>query len=248
MYPDKWKRPDVDIIFTDGHASRYDWDLISELEKDGILLFRFPSHLTHLYQPLDLVFFSVLKKGFQEETSKWLYDHQNCSVTMNHIPEIVREAYYRASSIATVVSSWKRSNIYPFNPEGIVQVMKEKVEVQTATQNPMSMQEHVEHLISLVAPTVEPEKKASTHRVTLRQNGKAMMLSGPEASKHEAEDQLWRLLRDGKVSELQSLCDKYKVPDFGTKKAIRKRIIPELRTLGLLSLSTDDQVNALMNK
>ena len=54
-----------------------------------------------------------LKKGIQEEISKWHFENQPSTVSKNDIPEIVKEAYHLASSLSNVISSWKRSKIYP---------------------------------------------------------------------------------------------------------------------------------------
>ena len=171
-----------------------------------------------------------LKKGIQEEISKWHFENQPSTVSKNDIPEIVKEAYHLASSLSNVISSWKRSKIYPFDPEGIVAVMESKVIARQGetTPRPLTLQQHIEEMLVTITPIPLPIRKKSTSRVTLRKNGRAIMLSGPEAALWEKEDQLWKLLREGLKPQLISLCTEHKVDATGTMREMRGRIAPEL--------------------
>ena len=69
LKPEDYQFPEIDIVFTDGHSSRENPVLIDAMHEKGVHLFKLPAHLTHLYQPLDLVFFSVFKKKLADSVS-----------------------------------------------------------------------------------------------------------------------------------------------------------------------------------
>jgi hypothetical protein len=247
--PTKWRFPEIDIVFTDGHSSRYNMELLQELNSAGILLFRFPSHLTHLYQPLDLLFFSVLKKGLEDEVTKWMYERPGTRPTQFDVPEILKEAYYRASSLSNVISSWKRSNIYPFNKEGIVKIMRDRVlPTGERTERPLTQQQSIEEKLAIILPNTVVPRERTNRRVSLRKSGKAVLLTGPEATEWEAEDRLFKCLNSGKLLELQELCRTHGVADTGIIRILRRRLIPELKAKNLLSHTSEEQIQILLQK
>ena len=81
-------------------------------------------------------------------------------------------------------------------------------------------------MLVTITPIPLPIRKKSTSRVTLRKNGRAIMLSGPEAALWEKEDQLWKLLKEGLKPQLISLCTEHKVDATGTMREMRGRIAP----------------------
>ena len=103
-------------------------------------------------------------------------------------------------------------------------------------------------MLVTITPIPLPIRKKSTSRVTLRKNGRAIMLSGPEAALWEKEDQLWKLLKEGLKPQLISLCTEHKVDATGTMPEMRGRIAPELKRKGLLSRCTEEQIAELINK
>ena len=57
--------PDVLLVFTDGHVSRFFLTMIERMAFTNVTLFKFPSHLSQDVQPLDVSFFKQLKRSIK---------------------------------------------------------------------------------------------------------------------------------------------------------------------------------------
>jgi hypothetical protein len=60
------------LLHVDGHKSHLSWELIDNAVKSDIEVFGYPPHMTHLLQGLDVVSFSILKRLFYEQATKFL--------------------------------------------------------------------------------------------------------------------------------------------------------------------------------
>jgi len=60
------------LLLMDGHNSHYTIDFLLYARTHNILVLCYSSHTTHVYQGLDVVVFSVLKKFINEERDRWL--------------------------------------------------------------------------------------------------------------------------------------------------------------------------------
>jgi hypothetical protein len=55
------------VLLVDGHNSHYTYEFLEYARTHNIHVLCYPSHTTHIYQGLDVVIFSVLKKCWTEE-------------------------------------------------------------------------------------------------------------------------------------------------------------------------------------
>jgi len=55
------------VMLIDGHNSHYTYEFLKYACMHNIHVLCYPSHTTHIYQGLDIVIFSVLKKCWTEE-------------------------------------------------------------------------------------------------------------------------------------------------------------------------------------
>ena len=69
----KQKLTATKFLLVDGHNSHYTVKFLTYAVKHDITVLCYPSHCTHIYQGLDVVIFSPLKKYWQEE-----HDREEC--------------------------------------------------------------------------------------------------------------------------------------------------------------------------
>ena len=117
--PEEYPFPYVDIVFTDGHSSRFFLPTIERAALLNITLFKFPSHLSQEVQPLDLVFFKQFKKELPVAVTQWQRSHLGQAISATEIPNLVIVPLDKACSPHIIKSSFERSGIYPPNPEKI---------------------------------------------------------------------------------------------------------------------------------
>jgi hypothetical protein len=58
------------LLLVDGHNSHYTQGFLNYARMNKIIVLCYPSHATHIYQGLDVVVFSVLKRYIREERDK----------------------------------------------------------------------------------------------------------------------------------------------------------------------------------
>lgn len=118
-------------IFLDSHLSRLHLPFLLYCRENNIHAVCYPSHSTHIYQGLDVVVFSVLKRFFSDEMLK--HESQTgTKVDKSNFIEVYTPAHIRAFSKENIQMAFAKTGIYPFNPEAISPtLMKPSVESST---------------------------------------------------------------------------------------------------------------------
>ena len=106
----------------DGHNSHYTIDFLLYARTHNILVLCYPSHTTHVYQGLDVVVFSVLKKFINEERDRWLRTTGTAMDKTNFLT-IYGRAHIRALTPANVKAAFKATGVWPFNPAVVTKSM-----------------------------------------------------------------------------------------------------------------------------
>ncbi|EGU86398.1 hypothetical protein FOXB_03085 [Fusarium oxysporum f. sp. conglutinans Fo5176] len=103
---------------SNGCENHFTKELFQKAQDAGMVLFPFPPHLTHILQPLDVGLFCVYKHWYQEILLREIADDAtdfNKADFLFHLQE-VRACTTKRS---TIISSWQKTGIYPFDP-GVV--------------------------------------------------------------------------------------------------------------------------------
>ena len=115
--------PSVDnkvLLILDGHASHtQNIDAIVQARDKGVIMLSLPPHCTHRLQPLDISFFKPLSTFYSQYVDSWMRANPGLSVGEQKVTQFFREAYLRAASISTAVNGFKKSGIWPINPNAI---------------------------------------------------------------------------------------------------------------------------------
>ncbi|KZT09184.1 uncharacterized protein LAESUDRAFT_627679, partial [Laetiporus sulphureus 93-53] len=77
----------------------------------------YPVHITHVYQGLDIVVFSVLKKCWSEERDKW--HRAEGAVTKKNFLSIYGAAHVQVLTKEVVETAFQKMRVWPFNPDAI---------------------------------------------------------------------------------------------------------------------------------
>ena len=83
------------------------------------MLFLPPPHTTHESQPLDTCVFKLLKQNWQEACHYYIQANPGKIVTQFTFSALLNEAWGKTMVPNIISSGFKRSGIYPFNPNAI---------------------------------------------------------------------------------------------------------------------------------
>jgi len=114
LRPDGYEGPL--ILLYDGHSTHYSDELLEKALDSNIIILRFPSHSTHLLQPLDLNFFGPLKKIMSKEIRKRVTDNKPQKVGKEQFADILRNAWCQ------ITPSWLKKGFIDsgiHTPQGI---------------------------------------------------------------------------------------------------------------------------------
>lgn len=123
------------LLLLDSHSSRANPDLLEELKREHIQVFTFPSHCTHILQPLDVVVFSVFKSILTKELV--LNGASTADERRSRLLAACKKAIYVALYEDTVKAGFKRSGLFPLNP-AVVLEENEYVSRENVSHTPRS--------------------------------------------------------------------------------------------------------------
>ena len=106
----------------DCHGSHITYSVIKRAMEKNIKIILLAPHTTNVLQPLDVGLFRSLKANLSKVTDgvKMLSvtgDYQNIDKT--NFTAIFKESFERSMSLATIKSGFRKTGIYPFNPDAI---------------------------------------------------------------------------------------------------------------------------------
>jgi hypothetical protein len=87
----------------DSHVSHITPEILSKTSDNGIHLVTFPSHTTHLLQPLDVGVYRPLKEGWRKEVEKFLTKYPRAKPDLYDFNGLLASAYHDAFHSATVL-------------------------------------------------------------------------------------------------------------------------------------------------
>ena len=89
--------------------------------KHRILVAVYPPHSTHRLQPLDVSLFSPLATYYSQELNQFLHKSEGlCSLTKRDFFRLFWAAFGKAFTTSNVESGWKKTGLYPFEPNVIL--------------------------------------------------------------------------------------------------------------------------------
>ncbi|MES9884138.1 MAG: hypothetical protein ABW185_25105 [Sedimenticola sp.] len=107
------------LLIYDGHASHISSSLIEWAKSHNIILFVLPAHTSHILQPLDVGVFGPFKRYYYSECATFMRDNIGQKVTKYEMCHISSQAYIKAMTPVNIISSFKKTGIFPLSREVI---------------------------------------------------------------------------------------------------------------------------------
>ena len=107
------------LLLLDGHSSHFTLEAIKFAAENEIILFCLPPHTTHVAQPLDVSFFSPLKKHWSRVCHEYMADNPGKVVTRFQFSSLFNKAWFLSIQPHTIVSGFRKVGVYPFNSTAI---------------------------------------------------------------------------------------------------------------------------------
>lgn len=110
------------LLLVDGHASHYTFGFLDYARRNRIHILCYPSHSTHVFQGLDVVIFSALKRHWTE--ARDTYERRTgIKVSKANFLSIYTEAHAKALTCENVKAAFRKTGVVPFNPSVVTPIM-----------------------------------------------------------------------------------------------------------------------------
>jgi hypothetical protein len=138
------------LMIVDGHSSHYTMSFLDYARKNRIIVLCYPSHSTHIYQGLDVVIFSVLKRTWSEERDK--FERSGPVVSKTNFLSVYARAHMRAFTQANILAAFAKTGIVPFNPDVVTAaMMAPSLETSTSSHLPLALASPVQEIVDLIS-------------------------------------------------------------------------------------------------
>ena len=110
------------LLIVDGHNSHYRQGFLEYAREHKIHVLCYPSHSTHLYQGLDVVIFSVLKRCWSDARDSYEWEHGQ-TVSKSNFLSVYAQAHMKALSKENILAAFWKTGVVPFNADVITAQM-----------------------------------------------------------------------------------------------------------------------------
>ncbi|TFY67238.1 hypothetical protein EVJ58_g1758 [Rhodofomes roseus] len=108
------------LLLVDGHNSHYTRAFLEYARLHTISVICYPSHSTHIYQGLDVIIFSVLKRCWTDERDG--FERRSAQkVSKTNFLAIYAAAHVRALTSANILSAFRTTGVIPVNRDVITE-------------------------------------------------------------------------------------------------------------------------------
>ena len=110
------------LLLVDGHNSHYTIEFLLHARLNMIIVLCYPAHGTHVYQGLDVVIFSVLKR-FLAEARDTLLRNTGASLDKTNFLEIYATAHTHTLTKENILQAFVKTGVWPFCRDVVTDVM-----------------------------------------------------------------------------------------------------------------------------
>ncbi|CAK1588494.1 unnamed protein product [Parnassius mnemosyne] len=107
------------LLIMDSHSTHVSQDVIDFATKNGIHLFTFPSHTSHLLQPLDVSVYKSLKNAWAKVLNDYKLQHPTSAPTRLDFCRLLTPAYEHAFQPSIIMNGFRKTGIAPFDRNAI---------------------------------------------------------------------------------------------------------------------------------
>ncbi|EFA75819.1 hypothetical protein PPL_10874 [Heterostelium album PN500] len=105
----QFKKTDKKLLLVDNHISNYFFDEKKLCDENNLIIMTFPSNLTHILQPLDLVLFSSFSQHLSNLLRDGLKDNPKFKVNDKHYQMLAYHAWSSSFNSSNIRMSWIKS-------------------------------------------------------------------------------------------------------------------------------------------
>ncbi|KAJ8039126.1 Tigger transposable element-derived protein 2 [Holothuria leucospilota] len=103
------------VLLVDGHKSHVSLETAEFCNKNGIILYCFLAHASHIMQPCDLSFFRSLKGHWTKEVKEFTLQSDGQTVTKVNFAGVFAKAWKKSTIKETAMNGFRSAGIFPFN-------------------------------------------------------------------------------------------------------------------------------------
>lgn len=138
------------LLIVDGHSSHFTVGFLEYARKNKIEVLCYPSHSTHVYQGLDVVIFSSLKRAWSDERDK--FERTGPTVSKMNFVRVYAKAHVRSFTKENILAAFRKTGIVPFNPDVITDtMMAPSLETSVSTHLPLKLASPIQEIVDLVS-------------------------------------------------------------------------------------------------
>jgi DDE superfamily endonuclease len=138
------------LLLVDGHSSHYTLGFLEYARDNDVVVICYPSHSTHVYQGLDVVIFSVLKRAWSDERDR--FEAQGSAITKLNFMAVYAKAHIRTFTEDNIRAAFAKTGVVPYNP-GVVtaEMMAPSLETSTTRRLPLALATPVREIVDLIS-------------------------------------------------------------------------------------------------
>lgn len=102
------------LLLLDGHRSHVSLETAKLCAENGVVLYCFPAHASHIIQPCDLTLFGSLKSAWKIRRREWQQQHPGENVTKQNFAEVFADAWADSARPEIAVNGFRAAGIFPF--------------------------------------------------------------------------------------------------------------------------------------
>jgi DDE superfamily endonuclease len=115
-----------------------------------LIVLCYPSHSTHVYQGLDVVIFSVLKRAWSDERDR--FEAQGPAVTKLNFMAVYAKAHTRTFTESNIRAAFTKTGIVPYNPGVItMEMMAPSLKTSTTSLLPLGLASPIREIVDLIS-------------------------------------------------------------------------------------------------
>jgi len=112
------------LLILDGHSSHLSVEFITFAESHHIYLLCFPSHSTHILQPLDVGLFGPLATYYSHEVDSWSRAHPYQILSKGDFFPLCQKARRAAFTETNIKSAFAATGIYPYRRARVQEILQ----------------------------------------------------------------------------------------------------------------------------
>lgn len=110
------------ILIIDNHESHINVAALNLAKQNGIIILTVPPHSTNKLQPLDVGVYAPFKTAYNSSVDTFLMQNPGKTFTIYNVAASVGYAFEKSMTPSNIISSFKKTGIFPFDEEIFTEV------------------------------------------------------------------------------------------------------------------------------